>query len=158
MNKELAQVGDFCTNPDCPDYGILQRDQPVNKIIKFGKSRAGHQRFRCQTCKETFVETKGTMFYGRRTSDEAIIRVLLMIAEGSCISSVSRQTGHKEDTISDWLKAAAQHVDEIESVLMKEYKVNRAQIDGLWLYVKNKGVKKTLLKPRPPASFGDQPL
>lgn len=144
MCNQVSRVGEFCPNPDCPDYGKLQRDQPKKKIKKFGKSQAGHQRFYCNTCNKTFTSTKGTIFYGRRTSNDEIIRTLLMIAEGSCISSVSRQTGHKEDTISDWLKAAAQHVDEIESILMNEHSVSRAQIDGLWMYVKNKGGKKTL--------------
>jgi len=144
MNHKIGQVGDFCSNPDCPDYGKLQQDQPVKNIIKFGKSQAGHQRFQCRTCRQTFTETKGTIFYSRRTPEDKIIRALHMIAEGSCISSVSRQTGHKEDTISDWLNSAANHVNEIESVLMHDYHFSRAQIDGLWLYVKNKGVKKTL--------------
>ncbi len=157
MNNKLSLVGDFCPNPDCPDYGKLQRDQPKKNIKKFGKSQADHQRFLCKTCNKTFSETKGTIFYGRRTADDKIIRALLMIAEGSCISSVSRQTDHKEDTISDWLKAAAQHVNEIESILMNEHRISRAQIDGLWLYVKNKGGKKTLLKPRLLDSFGAQP-
>ena len=156
MCNKLSQVGDFCPNPDCPDYGKLQRDQPKKNIKKSGKSQAGHQRFCCNTCDTTFTETKGTIFYGRRTSTDKIIRALVMIAEGNCISSVSRQTGHKEDTISDWLNAAAQHINEIESILMNEHNMTRAQIDGLWLYVKNKGSKKTLLKPRPPVSFGAQ--
>ena len=157
MCNNLSSVGDFCPNPHCPDYGKLQQDQPVKNIIKFGKSQAGCQRYRCHTCHKTFTDTRGTIFYGRRTAASKIIRALIMIAEGNCISSVSRQTGHKADTISDWLKAAAHHVNEIESILMKEHRINRAQIDALWLYVKNKGGKKKLLKPRLPDSFGVQP-
>lgn len=142
MDFKLASVGDFCSNSLCSDYGKDQCDQLVKNIVRFGKSPAGHQRYRCKTCGKTFVATKGTIFYKRRTPEDAIIRALLMIAEGSCISSVSRQTGHKEDTISDWLNVAAQHATEIESVLLNNYQVSRAQIDGLWLYVKNKGGKK----------------
>ncbi len=96
MNNKLSLVGDFCPNPDCPDYGKLQRDQPKKNIKKFGKSQADHQRFLCKTCNKTFTETKGTIFYGRRTADDKIIRALLMIAEGSCSCSVREcpQTGN----------------------------------------------------------------
>jgi hypothetical protein len=35
-----AQVGDFCPNPDCADYGKLQSEDQTN-IIRFGKTKAG---------------------------------------------------------------------------------------------------------------------
>jgi uncharacterized protein (DUF433 family) len=58
------------------------------------------------------------------------------------MSSTARITEHKEDTIGAWLREAAQHAEAIEEVLLADYQLTRAQIDGLWAYVGNKGEKK----------------
>jgi transposase-like protein len=139
---ELAQVGDFCPNEVCPDYGKLQSDQQDNMIM-FGKTKAaGRQRFRCKTCGKTFTETKGTLFYRRRTPEKEIVDTLAHIAEGNRISSLERVKGHKEDTIMDWIREAGKHAEAIEEVLLTDYQLTRGQIDGLWAYVGNKGEKK----------------
>lgn len=70
-----------------------------------------------------------------------------MIAEGSRISSVGRIKGHKEDTVSAWLRDAAEHAESVEDILLSEFRITRGQIDGLWSYVGNKGAeKKDILK------------
>ena len=139
--SRFAQVGDFCPNEVCPDYGKLQGSQQYD-IIKFGRTKAGRQRYKCQTCGATFTETKGTIFYRRRTSEDEIIDTLALIAEGNRISSLVRAKGHKEDTIIDWIREAGQHAEAIEEVLLSAYQLTRGQIDGLWAYVGNKGEKK----------------
>jgi transposase-like protein len=150
----FAQVGDFCPNTACPDHGKPQSEHQQN-IIKFGKTNAGRQRFKCKTCGNTFTETKGTIFYRRRTPEDEIIETLALIAEGSRISSLARVKGHKEDTIIAWIRDAAEHAEAIEEVLMSEYSIERGQLDGLWAYVQNKGKKKTIQRPTKPASSGD---
>lgn len=139
--SKLAQVGDFCPNEVCPDYGKLQTDRQLN-VIKFGRTKAGRQRYKCKTCGETFTETKGTLFYRRRTPEDEIIDTLAHIAEGNRISSLARTKGHKEDTIIDWIREAGKHAETIEAVLLADYHLTRGQIDGLWAYVGNKGEKK----------------
>jgi hypothetical protein len=64
------------------------------------------------------------------------------LAEGSRISSLSRVKGFKEDTILAWLRAAAQQSEQVEEVLMADFRVERAQLDALWSYVGNKGEKR----------------
>jgi len=139
--SQLTQVGDFCPNEICLDYGKCQNERQQN-IIKFGQSNAGRQRYRCKSCGQTFTETKGTLFYRRRTSEEEILDTLALIAEGNRISSLVRVKGHKEDTIIDWIREAGQHAAEIEAVLLSDYQLSRGQIDGLWAYVGHKGEKK----------------
>jgi transposase-like protein len=138
---KFAQVGDFCPDETCSDYGKRQSD-PQHNIIKYGKTKAGRQRYKCKTCGATFTETKGTIFYRRRASEGEIIDTLALIAEGNRISSLVRAKGHKEDTIIDWIRRAGQHAEAIEEVLLSEYQLTRGQIDGLWAYVGNKGEKK----------------
>ena len=138
---KFAQVGDFCPDETCADYGKRQSDQQHN-IVRYGKTKAGRQRYKCKTCGATFTETKGTIFYRRRTPEDEIIDTLALIAEGSRISSLVRAKGHKEDTIIDWVREAGQHAEAIEELLLSEYQLTRGQIDGLWAYVGNKGEKK----------------
>ncbi len=138
---EFAQVGEWCPNENCPEYGRCQGAQQHN-IVKYGTTKAGCQRYKCKTCGKTFTATKGTLFYRRRTARTEIIDTLALIAEGSRISSLARAKGHKTDTIIAWVREAGEHAAAIEAVLVGEYQLARAQIDGLWAYVGNKGAKK----------------
>ena len=138
---KFAQVGDFCPDESCSDYGKRQGERQQN-IVKYGKTKVGRQCYKCKTCGGTFTETKGTLFYRRRTPESEIIDTLALVAERSRISSLARTKGHKEDTIIDWIREAGQHAEAIEEILLSEYRLTRGQIDGLWA----KGYSN---KPRP---------
>jgi len=140
--EPFAEPGDFCPYQTCPDYQKLQSEQDKPNIIKAGKTRRGVQRFQCKTCGKYFVATSGTIFYRKRTAEDEILETLALLAEGNRISSLTRVKGHKEDTILSWLREAARHTEALEDVLMKDYRVKRGQLDGLWAYVGNKGEKK----------------
>lgn len=151
---QLANVGDFCPNAECQDYGKLQEKVSKRNIKKHGQTKSGIQRYQCLTCKKTFTETKGTIFYRRRTSMEEILEVLAFLAEGVRISTLARVKGHKEDTILEWLREAAQHVGQIEALLLANYELERGQVDAMWSYVGNKGEKKITRKRKKADNFG----
>jgi transposase-like protein len=140
--EKLAKTKDFCPNRACPDYAKLQSDQAQANIKKLGKTRRGVQRYQCKTCGKTFTETTGTIFYRKHAQADEILEVLALLAEGNRISTITRVKGIKEDTILRWLREAGKHADESEAALMKDFHIQRAQIDGLWSFVKNKGEKK----------------
>jgi len=131
---QLASVGDFCPNPECANYG----DVEAKVIIRYGKTRDGRQRYQCKSCKKTFNERKGTIFYNRKTEEKAIIECLALLAEGVRISSISRSKGFKEDTILSFLREAGHHAEQVEAILLNDYKISQVQIDGLWTYVGHK--------------------
>ena len=133
---QLASVGEFCPNPECDNYG----DVKTNVIIRYGKTRDGRQRYQCKTCKKTFNERKGTMFYNRKTEEKDILECLALLAEGVRISSISRSKGFKEDTILSFLREAAHHAEAVEAIMLNEYEISQVQIDGLWTYVGHKKV------------------
>ena len=133
---QLASVGDFCPNCECEAYG----DVEAKVIIRYGKTRDGRQRYQCKSCKKTFNERKGTMFYNRKTEEKDIIECLALLAEGVRISSISRSKGFKEDTILSFLREAAHHAEEVEAILRNDYKISQVQVDGLWTYVGHKKV------------------
>jgi transposase-like protein len=143
---QFAKPGDFCPNKECPDYQKLQDALSLRNIIKAGKTKAGVQRYECKTCQRTFTETTGTLFYRKRTSADQILETLALVAEGNRLSSLTRVKGTKEDTILVWLREAAQHVDAVNEVLLKDFQIKRGQLDGMWLFIQNKGQKKSCEK------------
>jgi transposase-like protein len=155
--EKLAQTKDFCPNPACPDYGKLQSGQAQPNIKKLGKTKRGVQRYQCKTCLKTFTETTGTLFFRKHAQAEEILEVLALLAEGNRISTITRVKGIKEDTILRWLREAGKHVEELDGVLLKDFHIRRAQIDGLWSFVQNKGEKKAMPKPTKAALSGFQP-
>lgn len=132
--SELASVGDFCSNPECEHYG----DVEAKIIIRYGKTKDGRQRFQCKSCKQTFNERKGTLFYQRKTDEKDILECLALLAEGTRISSISRAKGIKEDTILSFLREAAHHAERVEGILLNDYHISQVQMDGLWTYVGHK--------------------
>ena len=78
--SEFAQVGAFCPNEACSDWGKLQGAHQRN-IIRFGETKTGRQRFKCKTCGGTFTEMKGTLFHRRRTPDDEILGTLALVPE-----------------------------------------------------------------------------
>ena len=78
--EKFAQTGGFCPNEACRDYGKLQADRQRN-IIKFGKTRAGVQRYRCKTCKQTFTATTRTPSWQRTPKID--FETLALLAEES---------------------------------------------------------------------------
>jgi transposase-like protein len=137
--SELASVGDFCPNPECPVYGGTES----KAIIRHGKTRQGRQRFQCKVCKKTFNERHGTLFYNRKTDDNDILECLALLAVGVRISSSSRSKGIKEETILCFLREAAHHAEQVEAILFNDYPISQVQIDGLWTYGGRKQEKKT---------------
>jgi transposase-like protein len=148
--ERLASAGTFCPNEECHQYAEVDEAN----IIKFGRSRQGLQRYQCKSCQTTFAATRGTLFYRKHAPVKDILETLALLAEGVRISSLSRAKGFKEDTILRWLREAAGHAEAVEDVLLADYELSKAQVDGLWAYVGNKGQKGATRRARIPESSG----
>jgi transposase-like protein len=136
-NDTLVSASRFCWNPRCSYYSKVD----AGNIRKFGRTPAGTQRYQCKVCHQTFVETIGTVFYNRHRPQETIIDCLALLAERNSLAAIHRVKGVKEETVLDWLRTAADHVERIEALLLANYQLTRAQLDALWAYVGNKGEK-----------------
>src|SRR5215210_6335587 len=129
--KQLASAGTFCPNEECHHYAKVDE---LGNIIKFGKSKQGVQRYQCKSCARSFTATRGTLFYRKHPPLKDILETLALLAEGVRISSLSRAKGFKEDTILRWLRAAARHSEAVEDVLLADYALSKAQVDGRRTY------------------------
>lgn len=157
MTNQLVPTGAFCPNQRCEAHGKLSEKGNIIIIIiiiKFGRTNTGVQRYRCKLCGGTFTATRGTLFYRRQTPSKEILETLALLAEGVRISSIARAKGIKADTILAWLREAALHAQRLEDVLLGEYRLSRAQIDGLWTYVGHKGEKGATKRASGRASSG----
>ena len=116
--RKFAHVGAVCPNEACRYYG--RRD---GRIVKFGQSCQGRQRYRCQHCKRCFCERTGTLFHGKRKPEAVIIETLMLLSEGVRISSIARTKGVQEDTILQWVREAGAHAEAVEEALLRDYEV-----------------------------------
>ena len=78
-------------------------------------------------------------------SPEAILECLALVAERCSLASIHRVKGIKDETVIDWLREAANHAEEIEALLLANYKLPRVQLDAMWTYVGHKGEKGGVL-------------
>jgi transposase-like protein len=147
----LVAPSSFCWNKSCPDYGKVN----LGNIVKFGRTAKGTQRYQCRTCKKTFVENIGTVFYGRHHSRETILECLAMLSERVSLASIHRVKGIKEETVIDWLREASNHVEELEALMLANYQLTRVQLDAMWSYVGNKGEKGVIQKRAIEAASGE---
>ena len=134
---KLVAPSSFCWNAWCSLYSQVD----AGNIRNYGRTAAGIQRYQCKACHQTFVETIGTVFYNRHRSQETIIECLALLAERNSLAAIHRVKGVKEETVMDWLRTAADHVERIEALLLANYKLTRAQLDAMWAYVGNRGEK-----------------
>ena len=140
--NRLALAGSFCWNRECLDYGRTNH----GNIVRYGRTGKGTQRLKCTTCERVFVANKGTVFYGRHHSPKEILECLAMLAERNSLAAIHRIKGIKEETVMDWLLEAANHVEEIETILLTNYHLTRVQLDAMWTYVGHKGEKVVIPK------------
>jgi len=71
-----------------------------------------------------------------------------MLAERNSLAAIHRVKGIKEETVVDWLRRAAAHVEEVEALLLANHHLTRVQLDAMWTYVGHKGEKAAI--PRRP--------
>lgn len=102
----------FCPNMACPARGQTGKG---NLQVHSQKD----QRCWCKVCGQTFVTTKGTIFYRLRHAPELVIQVLVLLAYGCPIQAIVQAFGLDERTVRDWLARAGQHCQQVHEHLVE---------------------------------------
>ena len=119
----------FCPNNDCKYYGWLAR----GNICSNGHPNSSIWRqLKCIVCETYFMETQGTIFYGSKASPDKMIMALKIMSEGVGIRSTARILDLDANTVQDWLKQGAEHMDVISGYLIRELNLTQLQVDELW--------------------------
>ncbi len=83
------------------------------------------------------METKGTLLYRKRLSEDEIINICKHLVEKNGIRSIERITGHHRDTIGRLLEDMAEHAEQMNAYLIKNIKPDfDFECDELWGIVK----------------------
>lgn len=118
--------------PTCPNAECSQ-----SRVVRNGSHR-GRQRYLCRTCKTYFGETQGTPMYGLKTPASEVAQALLVVMRRGSLRAAEELTGHKYETISVWLKRAAEHAQALTEVLAGDLHLNQVEIDEFWSFVQKK--------------------
>jgi transposase-like protein len=89
----------FCHNPDCITSGKLG-------LKNIGVHSIKQSRYICHICGKTFTDTKGTMFYRLRYSDEFVTLIITLLAFGCPTTPIVKAFGLDERTVADWQRRA----------------------------------------------------
>jgi hypothetical protein len=116
--KTITTQGFACPYETCRYFGV--QDEPVHALVGYGRLGANQdiQRFKCQACGGTFSSRKGTPLYYVKTAIDEIEEVLWYLAEGVDISVLVRRTGHKEETLAQWLNRMGEHSARLHDLMI----------------------------------------
>ena len=135
----------FCPNIDCKDYG-LQNHGNIAIRGKYGKNKDKDLLY-CRTCGKRFASTRATAFFGLHLSDDKIAQFIHHAAEGVGVRATSRLLDINKDTVNRVILRAGEHCEIVLSNLLRSLKLQEAQLDELWAFVKKRNLltKKKLV-------------
>src|SRR5262245_47244990 len=86
----------------------------------------------CVVCRGYFLETLGTLFHGKRTSVDLIVRVIACLAEGLGIRGTARVFEVDPNTVLQWLIEAAEQLRAFSQHFLHDVRVRQVQLDELF--------------------------
>jgi hypothetical protein len=75
--------------------------------------------------------------YGLRTSVDKISLALLVVMRRGSLRAAEEITGHKYETIRDWLLLAGAQAQALTEVLVKDLELDEVEVDAFWSFVGN---------------------
>jgi IS1 family transposase len=108
-------------------------------LTQSGKRRI----FRCHTCATHFAETRETVFFDLRTSEEKVMMALKMLLVRVDLTGISFVLGVTEETVLVWLRRVAQQAEEINRHLLRALPVTQVQLDEMWNFIERKHACET---------------
>jgi transposase-like protein/IS1 family transposase len=102
---------------------------------KFGKDRKGHQRFRCLTCKKTFIEDYERPLGEMRLPVDRALSVIQHLVEGCSIRTTERITGIEKRTILSLLEVVGDRCEKLMEDRINGLAVKEVQADEIWGFV-----------------------
>jgi IS1 family transposase len=90
------------------------------------------RQFHCTACEGDFLETHGTLFYGKRLAVELIVHVLACLAEGLGIRSTAGVFEVAPNTVLGWLVEAAEQLQAFAAYFLHDLHLSQVQLDELY--------------------------
>src|SRR5215813_9020583 len=110
--------GHPCPKPACPHSRRRQQGN-VSALATYLTQSGKRRIFRCHTCETPFAETRETVFFDLRTSEETVMMALKMLLVRVDLAGISFVLGVTEETVLAWLQRAAHKAEEINRHLLR---------------------------------------
>jgi hypothetical protein len=112
--------------------------------LSTSRTESGKRRiFRCQRCETTFSETRDTVFFDLRTSEEKVMMALKMLLVRVDLSGISFVLGVHEETVLAWLVRTAAKAHVINEHVLRDLPVTQVQLDEMWNFIERKHGRET---------------
>jgi IS1 family transposase/transposase-like protein len=119
----------YCPQPNCTYHGWVGR----GNLRANGHPNGGQERqFHCTACAGYFLESHGTLFYGKRVAPEKLVWAIAALAEGLGIRAVARVFEVDPNTVLSWLVEAAAHLEAFSGHFVRNVQVDQVQLDELF--------------------------
>lgn len=134
--------GQPCPNPECVHYNRRQQGN-VSAIATYLTQSGKRRIFRCRTCETQFSETRETVFFDLRTSEEKVMMALKMLLVRVDLAGIGFVLGVTEETVLAWLRRAAHQAAAINRHLLRDLPVTQVQLDEMWNFIERKHARET---------------
>src|SRR3989454_10274719 len=134
--------GQPCPNPQCTHYRRMQQGN-VSAIATYLTQSGKRRIFRCHTCETPFSETRDTVFFDLRTSEDKGMMALKMLLVRVDLAGIGFVLGVTEETVLAWLKRAAHQAEAINHHLLRALPVTQVQLDEMWNFIARKHACET---------------
>ena len=135
--------GQPCPNPVCPHYRRIQQGN-VSAITTYLTQSGKRRIFRCRTCATHFSETRETVFFDLRTSEEKGIKALKMLLVRVALAGIGFVLGVTEETVLAWLRRAAHQAAVIHRHLLRDLPVTQGQLAEMWHFIERQDRKSVV--------------
>jgi len=120
---------------------------------RFGFAKNRVQRYRCHTCRATFLEPRQKPLGPHYTDMDQAVQVVSLITEGMSIRATSRLTGLHKNTIMGLLHTIGQNCQRVLESKIQGVRANFVQADEAWSFVHTKEKRR---RAGDPSEWGDQ--
>ena len=124
----------FCPHTGCRYRGWLG----LGNLRANGHPSGGPWRqFHCTACQSYFPEHHGTIFHGKQSAVELIVRVLACLAEGLGIRATARVFEVDANTVLHWLVEAAEQLRAFSAYFLCNLPLEQLQLDALYAVLRD---------------------
>jgi transposase-like protein len=119
----------FCPNMICPARGQTGKG---NIHVHSQKDK----RYICDVCQETFVTSKGTIFYRLRHDPQTVLLVIILLANGCPLQAIVKAFDLDERTVKDWHERAGKHCQNVHEHVVEKSQQDLQQVQADEIKVK----------------------
>lgn len=121
-----------------PEVSSMECPECKTTCRKHGRTREGHQRFRCGSCRKTYSERPERLLGAMTLPVDRALLCLHLLCEGNGVRAVERITGTEKKTILKLLVQVGEGCERLLAETVKDVPVKDVQADEIWTYVRCK--------------------